>query len=119
MGRRTEVIDERNGITAEAHTPAGARFLRLFKSIVQEQRAAEAEWITRLRREGVKAAHPDDGWVDRQRNEVMLVYPQFCDHAGEGDRIALGNEERYRIVTVKEVRWNRFGQQRLYFREEA
>ncbi len=39
----------------------------------------EKKWIDWLREGGFKAAHPDDGWVDRQMNTVQLVYPAFKD----------------------------------------
>ncbi len=47
-------------------------------------------WVAALREQGVKAAHPDDGWVDRDRNEVHLAYPDFNDGLGVGDLLALG-----------------------------
>ena len=50
----------------------------------------EKEWITALRAQGVKAAHPNDGWVDREKNELYFCYPQFNDGAKEGDKVALG-----------------------------
>ncbi|MFN9913434.1 MAG: hypothetical protein ACK53L_12660, partial [Pirellulaceae bacterium] len=57
-------------------------------------------WIAKLRNEGIKAAHPDDGWVDRIKNEVQFVYPQFNDGVCVGDRIALGWPTEWRTVTV-------------------
>jgi hypothetical protein len=47
-------------------------------------------WIEELRFRGVKAAHPDDGWVLRESNEVTLTYPQFNDGLCVGDLLALG-----------------------------
>lgn len=61
--------------------------------------------IADLRAQGVKAAHPDDGWVDRRRNEVRFVYPAFNDGVQVGDVIALGWPwSGYRLVRVVEVR---------------
>ena len=57
-------------------------------------------WVADLRALGVKAAHPDDGWVNRKADTVQLVYPQFNDGPGVGDLIALGDPERYRLVRV-------------------
>ena len=65
--------------------------------------AEEQEWVARLRLEGIKAAHPDDGWVNREKNEVMLCYPQFNDGLNVGDLLALGWPDRWRIVRVQEV----------------
>ena len=55
-------------------------------SVISDERA----WITRLREQGAKAAHPDDGWVDRERNRIHLTYPQFDDGVRVGDLLALG-----------------------------
>jgi hypothetical protein len=62
-------------------------------------------WIEALRKRGIKAAHPDDGWVDRENNEVQLVYPQFNDGVEIGDTIALGWPwDKTRLVTVTDTR---------------
>ena len=58
-------------------------------------------WIARLRDHGVKAAHPDDGWVDRERNRVHLCYSDFNDGLQVGDLLALGAPWRdTRIVRI-------------------
>jgi hypothetical protein len=62
--------------------------------------AEQREWVARLRSEGVKAAHPDDGWVDRDANKVHLAYPDFNDGLTIGDLLALGSCEAARIVRV-------------------
>ncbi len=63
----------------------------------------EKEWIKKLRADGIKASHPDDGWVDRDVNKVFLSYPQFNDGIQIGDRIALGWSWEYRIVRVTKI----------------
>ncbi len=69
--------------------------------ICHEAHDLEVAWLSMLRREGIKAAHPDDGWVNRQKNTVHFAYPQFDDGAGIGDRIALGwASDKWRIVTI-------------------
>lgn len=55
-------------------------------STIAEQR----QWVADQRALGCKAAHPDDGWVDREANTVGLCYPQFNDGLGVGDVLALG-----------------------------
>lgn len=55
-----------------------------------ERKREQDEWIATLRAQGVKAAHPDDGWVDRMENSVFFAYPQFNDGAQVGDLVALG-----------------------------
>lgn len=50
------------------------------------------EWQQGLRKRGVTAAHPDDGWVNREENKLHLAYPHFVPKGGlaEGDLLALG-----------------------------
>lgn len=60
----------------------------------------ERQWCDELREAGIRAAHPDDGWVDRQANTVRLEYPQFAGRLEVGDLIALGQPERYRVVRI-------------------
>lgn len=69
----------------------------------------EREWIEVLRAAGVKAAHPDDGWVKRDESKVHLCYPQFDDGLSEGDLLALGwHFAETRIVRVTGRSENRF-----------
>lgn len=80
---------------------AVAAFGRIAAAMDREQ----AAWIAELRAGGAKAAHPDDGWVDRKRDIVRLVYPQFNDGAKSGDLIALGwprwnGRTQHRIVRL-------------------
>ena len=70
----------------------------------KEQRENERKWVRHLRRVGVKAAHPDDGWVDREANTVTFSCPQFNDNPHVGDLIALGRPEDWRLVRVTKVR---------------
>lgn len=79
---------------------ARPEFAVLFSAICAKHETREADWIADLRRRGVKAAHPDDGWVDREANTVHFAYPQFNDGVKVGDKIALGWPDKYRIVTV-------------------
>lgn len=75
----------------------------------------EAAWVTRLRACGVKAAHPDDGWVNREKNSVYFCYPQFNDNPVVGDLIALGwpqwsmKKPQHRLVRVTEIFQNLVG----------
>jgi hypothetical protein len=98
---KSSLTDRRSGITVSSNgSAAGNHFLGVFAQCQREMEEEETVWIAKLRAEGVKAAHPDDGWVDRKGNTVHFAYPQFNDGAGVGDRIALGNAEEYRIVTL-------------------
>jgi len=69
-----------------------------------EYASGERQWVAALRAAGVKAAHPDDGWVDREHSEVQFVYPQFNDGVTEGDVIALGWHDGHRLVRITQVR---------------
>ena len=68
-------------------------------------------WVASLRAQGVKAAHPDDGWVDREHNRVQLVYPVFDDNQRVGELIALGDADEHRLVRVTSIRTS------LWFKE--
>lgn len=69
--------------------------------ICREAHDRDEAWIAMLRSHGIKAAHPDDGWVDRENNTVHFAYPQFNDGAGVGDKIALGWAfDKWRIVAI-------------------
>lgn len=57
-------------------------------------------WISKLRSEGVQAAHPDDGWVDREENTITFCYPQFDDRIEIGSKIALGDQDSWRIAEI-------------------
>jgi hypothetical protein len=84
------------GGTIEGEPEAVARAVAIDRSMQAEER----QWIADLRARGVKAAHPDDGWVDRAENKVHLCYPDFNDGLAVGDLLALGWPSRYRIVRV-------------------
>lgn len=95
-------------------------FMRLWTSICMKQYERETEWIKGLRANGVKASHPDDGWVDREKNEIHLCYPQFNDGLKVGDRLALGTHDKFRIVEVTGYRKGLFGVLEYWsFRNEA
>lgn len=67
----------------------------LWEGIVARQENAKADWTSRLRAMGVKLAHPDDGWVNRERCTFHLSwYAQFDDRPEVGDLIAFGTPPR-------------------------
>ena len=67
-----------------------ADFVDRSASIAANMLAERDAWIARLRAEGYRAAHPNDGWVNRQRSRITFCYPQFNDGAGVGDLVMLG-----------------------------
>lgn len=91
------------------------KFVAMFGSIAATMEQQQDEWIASLRAAGVKAAHPDDGWVNRKDNYVQFAYPQFNDGVKAGDLIALGwprwgdKKPKHRIVRLVEFRPARFG----------
>lgn len=62
----------------------------LVSRIANDMQGEHDKWIASLRAQGVKAAHPDDGWVDRKANTIQFAYCQFNDGAKAGDLMALG-----------------------------
>lgn len=79
---------------------ADISFVETWNKVVDKQNVDRAEWIAYLRKNGVKASHPDDGWVNRNINQVTFSYPQFDDGVSVGDYIALGWEWKWRLVKV-------------------
>ena len=92
-----------------------AEVVSVIARISYEMERDQDVWIAALRADGVKAAHPDDGWVDRKSNTLQLVNPQFNDGAKAGDLVALGWPQwmranpQHRIVRLVESRRNIFG----------
>jgi len=75
-----------DGLMSSSDPKAVATWNAIGASMAEEQRAASA----RLRAEGVKLEHPDDGWVDRAENSIRPCYPPFDLSPQVGDLIALG-----------------------------
>ena len=99
----SETFSLPGGGTVTGNSEVGIRAARGMRDHAEQMAREEAEWVAALRHIGVKAAHPDDGWVNRETNEVYLCYPQFNDGLQAGDRLALGHGwsgEKQRIVTV-------------------
>lgn len=80
----TDYNQMRNAVSGKASGVA------LWLSICNEAEQKEKSWIEDLRARGFKAAHPNDGWVDRENNTLHFAYPQFNDGAGVGDLVMLG-----------------------------
>lgn len=96
----SRLFRSRDGL-CESGDPA---YVALWDSIAARQAAEQANSVAELRASGIKAAHPDDGWVNRERNTVHFAYPAFNDGVSVGDLIALGRPwSGYRIVRCTEV----------------
>lgn len=77
----------RDGLMSSSDPAAVA----LWEDITARHEFAKMSWTDILRARGVKYAHPDDGWVNRERNRhTRSWYPQYDDHPEVGDLIAFG-----------------------------
>ncbi len=65
-------------------------FIIGYNQICKQYELDKDKWIQELREQGFKASHPNDGWVDRDRNIVTFAYPHFDDGARVGDKVMLG-----------------------------
>lgn len=80
-------------ITATANDEAGVEFLRGFSEICKEHKQQSEALCKQLQADGVKALHPDDGWVkriDENTIQFRLAYPSFEMFFGVGDKVAFG-----------------------------
>jgi len=64
-------------------------FASTWAKICIDQRTQKAEFISLMRGNGFKAAHPNDGWVDRQNLTIHMCYPYFDDGIQVGDKIMI------------------------------
>lgn len=76
-----------------------------YNQICKDYESEKQRWITDLKEQGFKAAHPNDGWVDRETLKVEFSYPHFDNSPQVGDKIMLGwhSEKNNRAVVVIEV----------------
>ncbi len=78
-----------------------------WNAICDESDRKIAEWVDALRRGGFKAAHPLDGCVDKERNELTMCYPYFDDGISIGDRVVISrtpNKDQWPIRII-ERKW--------------
>ncbi|QVW28940.1 hypothetical protein [Bacillus phage SWEP1] len=80
-----------------------AEFIHTWNETGKRMEEEKRQWISDLRSQGVKAAHPDDGWVDREKDTVFFCYPHFNDYPQIGDTIALGWSDKWRLVKVVNI----------------
>ena len=73
---------------------SGHEFMQVFAKVGAEMERRNLAWIEKLREAGFKAAHPNDGLVDRKHDQMTLSYPHFNDGAGVGDLVMLGCADR-------------------------
>jgi GTP-dependent phosphoenolpyruvate carboxykinase len=90
-------------IVSSNGSEAGDAFVRGYMLLVKEHQERQAEWVAALRAQGVKAAHPNDGWNDRMQQIIHFSYPQFDDGVQVGDVIAVGRPDEYTLCKVTEI----------------
>jgi len=88
---------------------AGAVVARAMAETDRDYKRQTDAWVAWLRSLGVKAAHPDDGWVDRRKSEVHLCYPYFdagpaMSHVRCGCGLVIGDLVRRSPRDVRRVR---------------
>lgn len=91
-----------------------ASFYQTFADVITEDKRQTREWVEDLRQRGVRAAHPDDGWVNRDTNEVIMTYPYFCGNLKVNDIIVLGDYREYRVVRIIAIREAYIGSYKYY-----
>lgn len=91
-------------------------FAASWADICREGQVKQDAWVKKLRVQGVSAAHPDDGWVNRTTNEITFAYPQFMDDLQLGSLVALGWPDRHRLVELTDLKETRFGSRIWTFR---
>lgn len=86
-----------------------ADLVSLWHRICDDADSRNAAWIAGLRGKGFKAAHPNDGWVNREDRYLTPCYPQFNDGVKAGDLIMLGwsfDEKSWRPVRIAAITKN-------------
>lgn len=79
------------------------KMIECWNNCIMQRKKKTEEFCDYLKKQGVKALHPDDGWVDRKENTVYFCYPDFLEEINVGDQIALGDYKEYRICQVIEI----------------
>lgn len=83
---------------------ADPQAVALWESICNDQASEQVKATALLKARGVKLEHPDDGWVNRERNSITPSYPRFDERPAVGDLIALGWPwQGYRLVRCTKV----------------
>lgn len=106
-------------------TDKGDRLASLFETIDAGINQQRQEWIEALKAKGVKGAHADTGWSDRENKSVQLAYPYFWDNSATiGDRFVLGSYhdkwregEIVKILKPRETFFNAYTQ--VFYKELA
>jgi hypothetical protein len=96
----------RSCVSVSPYFKGGAEFMKSWHEICDRAETRVSVLINQLREMGVKAVHPNDGWVSRENNipyQVHFCYPDFIDDINVGDKIALkrGYDLRFKADVVE------------------
>lgn len=83
----------------------GTEFLEAYRNACSEHEAALSAWRSVLREKGVFITSPDDGWVNRTKNE--WTPPSYAYIRGPleiGAIVALGTPGSYRLVRITAIK---------------
>lgn len=98
--------------------PENLIHLQNWNKITDEYENEKDKWIKNLIKNGYKASHPNDGWVDRENYSFRLVYPHFDYGIKIGDKVMLGwhsgNERAIKVVSIRE---GKFGDKVYSFKD--
>lgn len=84
-------------------TSKDPNMIGMWTSACKAAQADEDAWVKKLKANNIVAAHPDDGWVDREENFVDMCYPYFNIGIEIGSLIVLGWPEQFRVVRVTSI----------------
>lgn len=104
MDKKFNLPEDTFPIIKSNGSEVGEQFAKLFNEAVSKSRLESIEWLAKLKNDGIVAAHPEDGWVDRNKNQIIFVHAYFMNAVIDvGDRVVIGNPKKYRIVRIIEV----------------
>lgn len=86
----------------------GNEFVSAWNMLCKLEQQKEDEWISDLRSKGVKAAHPNDGWNNREEKTLQLGYPAFNDGVSVGDIVAIGSHDEYHLVKISQIKTSEY-----------
>ena len=100
-------------------TTYDGKFVQSWIDICEEWKQEEERWVSKLKEEWFKASHPNDWWVNRKENYVILQYPQFDDGVEVGNLIMLwwahDKPSKNRPVKVTSIKYGSMGLEYFYF----
>lgn len=78
----------------------GMEFVEGYERASRDAIDKEQSWIELLQTLGIVAAHPDDGWHNREEKHFGICYPAFNNGIKIGSMVALGDYEKFVVVII-------------------